>query len=181
MVAERKGGETETMKLIIEKLPDLRALYIRQIRLLLSAEEQMVRELPRMIELATDLQVKEGIQSHLQETETQVARLRDILNHIAGEAEPLKCNVVAALFAEAEDMAEDSSHDEVRDAALIASMQRIEHYEMAAYGSVRHFARALGRDGEAEALDQTIHEESHADHLLAGIAYRVNPSAKRAA
>jgi len=169
------------MKLIIEKLPDLRALYVKQVRLLLSAEEQMVRGLPRMIELATDLQVKEAFQSHLQETETQVKRVRGILNQIAGEAEPLKCNVVDALFAEAEDMAEDSSHDGVRDAALIASMQRMEHYEMAAYGGVRHFAEVLGRDGDAEALDQTLHEESHADHLLRGIAYRVNPSAKRAA
>ena len=169
------------MKLIIEKLPDLRGLYIKQIRLLLSAEEKMVRGLPRIIELATDLQVKEAFQSHLQETEVQVTRLRGILNRIAGEAEPLKCNVVDALFAEAEDMAEDSSHEEVRDAALIASMQRMEHYEMAAYGSVRHFAQVLGRDSDAEALDQTIHEEAHADTLLAGIAYRVNPSAKRAA
>ncbi len=169
------------MKLVIEKLPDLRALYVKQLRLLLSAEEQIVRGLPVMIETATDSQLKQAFRSHLQETEGQVERLRTILNRIAGEAEPLKCKVLAALIDEAEDMAQDSAHDAVRDAALIASAQRIEHYEIAAYGAVRHFAHVLGRDSDAETLNQTIHEEGHADHLLTSIAERVNPIARKAA
>lgn len=169
------------MKLVIEKLPDLRALYIKQLRLLLSAEEQIVRGLPTMIETATDTQLKQALQSHLQETEVQVKRLRGILTRIAGQAEPLTCKSLRALIDETEDMVQDSSHDAVRDAALIASAQRIEHYEIAAYGAVRHFAHVLGRVNDAEVLNQTIHEEGHADHLLTSIAERVNPAAKKAA
>lgn len=169
------------MKLVIEKLPDLRALYIKQLRLLLSAEEQIVRGLPVMVETATDTQLKQAFQSHLQETELHLTRLREVLSRIAGDAESLRCKVLSALIDEAEDMAQDSSHDSVRDAALIASAQRIEHYEIAAYGAVRHFARMLGRDSDADVLNQTLQEEGHADHLLTSIAERVNPIARRAA
>lgn len=169
------------MKLVIEKLPDLRALYIKQLRVLLSAEEQIVRRLPTMIEVATDTQLKQALQSHKQESEMQVTRLRKILSEIAGEAEPLKCKVLGALVDETEDMVEDSSHEAVRDAALITGAQRIEHYELAAYGAVRHFAHVLGRDGDAEVLNQTLQEERHSDHLLTSIADRVNPAAKKAA
>jgi ferritin-like metal-binding protein YciE len=169
------------MKLVIEKLPDLRALYIKQLRVLLSAEEQILRGLANMIEAATDTQLKQALHSHLQETEVQATRLRNILGQIAGEAEPLRCKVLGALVVETDDMVEDSSHEAVRDAALITGAQRIEHYEMAAYGAVRHFAHVLGRDGDAELLNQTLQEERHADHLLTSIADRVNPAAKKAA
>jgi ferritin-like metal-binding protein YciE len=169
------------MKPVIEKLPNLRAMYIKQLRLLLSAEEQIVRGLPAMIDVATDLQLKQVLQSHLKESEVQVMRLRKILSQIAGEAEPLKCRVLMALVDEIEDMVEDSSHVAVRDAALITGVQRIEHYEMAAYGGARHFAHVLGRDGDAELLDQSLQEERGADHLFTSIADRVNPEAKKAA
>lgn len=169
------------MKLVIEKLPDLRALYIKQLRLLFSAEEMILRGLPSMIEAATDTQLKQGLQSHLKETQIHSERLRKILGQIAGEAEELTCKSMQALIDENEDMVQDSSHDAVRDAALIASAQRIEHYEIAAYGAVRHFAHVLGRESDAELLNHTIHEEGHADHLLTTIAERVNPAAQKAA
>lgn len=169
------------MKLVIEKLPDLRALYVRQLRLLLSAEEQILRGLPIMIEAATSSQLKQAFASHLQETETHVTRLREILAQIAGEAEPIWCKVLAALVQEAEDLVQSCSHEAVRDAALISAGQRIEHYEIAAYGAVRHFAQVLGREREAEILDQTIHEEGHADHLLTTIAEHVIPESRKVA
>lgn len=169
------------MKLVIERLPDLRALYIKQLRVLLSSEGLIVRGLPTMIEAATDTQLKQAFQSHLQETETHIKRLRSILTKIAGDAEELTCKVMMALIDEAADMVQDSSHDAVRDAALIASAQRIEHYEIASYGAVRHSAHVLGRESDVEILNQTIHEEGHADHLLSSIAERVNPAAKMAA
>lgn len=169
------------MKLVIEKLPDLRALYIRQLRLLLSAEEQIVKGLPIMIEVAVDTQLKQAFGSHLQETEVHVSRLREILGRIAGEALPIRCKALEALIGEAEASVHSCAHDAVRDAALIGAAQCIEHYEIAAYGAVRHFAHVLGREKEVEALNQTIHEEGHADHLLTSIAERVNPIAKKAA
>jgi len=86
-----------------------------------------------------------------------------------------------ALVEEAEDMIQDASDESVRDAALIAAAQRVEHYEIAAYGAVRHFAKLLGEISQAQLLDQTIKEEGHADHLLTEIANRVNSDAERAA
>lgn len=169
------------MKLFIEKLPDLRALYIKQLRLLLSAEEQIIRGLPTMIESAADMQLKQVLDSHLKETEVQADRLKGILNQIAGEADPLSCKSMRVLIGEAQDMMQDAAHDAVRDAALIAAAQRIEHYEIAAYGAARHFAHVLGRLADAETLNETIHEEGRADHLLTGVAERVNPTAKMAA
>ncbi len=169
------------MKLVIEKLPDLRALYIKQLRSLLSAEEEILRGLPILAELATDTQLKQALESHLKETEIQAQRLRGILTQIAGEAQPLTSRAVMALIDEAEDMVQGCSHDAVRDAALIASAQRIEHYEIAAYGAVGHFARVLGRESDVGALGQTIDEEEHADRLLTSVAARVNPAAKKAA
>jgi ferritin-like metal-binding protein YciE len=140
-----------------------------------------VRSLPNMIETATDTQLKEALQSHREETEAQVARLRKILGKITGEADFLKCSALAALLTETEDMVTDSSHRAVRDAALITGAQRIEHYEIAAYGAAHHFAHVLGRDGDAELLNQSLQEERHTDHLLTFIADRVNPVAEKAA
>jgi ferritin-like metal-binding protein YciE len=169
------------MKLFSEKLPDLQALYVKQIRKLLSAEEILLPGLQRMAEAATDAQLKQAFRSHLQESEWHATRLRGILNRVAGEADPLKCTVAGDLLAEAEDLIQDSEHEAVRDAALIAAAQRVEHYEIAAYGAVRHFARVLGFEEDADALHQTIQEEGHADHLLTEIAERINPSARKAA
>lgn len=169
------------MKLFSEKLPDLRALYVKQLRYLLSAEEQMIRGLPTMIASATDVQLKLALDSHLKETEVQADRLKEILNQIAGDAQPLNCRSMRALIDEAEEMIVDAAHDEVRDAGLIAAAQRIEHYEIASYGAARHFARVLGRLTDAATLNMTVQEEGHADHLLTSVAERVNPSAKMAA
>lgn len=169
------------MKLMSEKLPDLEALYVKQLRMLLSAEELILRGLPRMAETATDSELKQAFRSHVEETEKQAARLRTILEALPGDHDPIKCKVVSALIDEAEDMIEDSDHDHVRDAALIAAAQRIEHYEIAGYGAVRHFARVLKRDQDVTLLSQTIDEEGNADHRLTGIAERVNPTARKAA
>lgn len=169
------------MKLLIEKAPGLQALYIKELRLLLSAEERIVRSLPRMLEAAIDTQLKQGLDSHLKETEIHIKRLREILTQITGEAEPLACKAMTALIDEAEDVIEAASHAAVRDAAVIASAQRVEHYEIATYGAVRRFAQVLGRESDAETFARTLQEEDHADHLLTKIAARVNPAAKEAA
>lgn len=169
------------MKFFSANIDSLRKLYVNQLQMLLSAEEQITEALPTMIEKATDPQLKQAFQSHLQETENQVSRLEQILEQETGEAEDVKCKVLAALVTEAEDMVKDAADESVRDAALIAAAQRVEHYEIAAYGAVRQFARILGQANHAQLLDQTLKEEGHADHLLTEIASRVNPYAERAA
>lgn len=169
------------MKFFSANIDSLRKLYINQLQMLLSAEKQITEALPTMIEKATDSQLKQAFQSHLQETENQVARLEQILQHTTGEAKAVKCKVLPSLVEEAEDMVKDAADESVRDAALIAAAQRVEHYEIAAYGAVRHFARILGNPSQAQLLDQTIKEEGHADRLLTEIADRVNPYAEKAA
>jgi ferritin-like metal-binding protein YciE len=169
------------MKFFSANIDSLRKLYINQLQMLLSTEQQITEALPKMIEKATNSQLIEAFQSHLEETEVHVTRLEKILEESTDGAESIKCKVMAALVAETEDMIKDSTDESVRDAALIAAAQRVEHYEIAAYGAVRQFARILGNTADAQTLDQTIKEEGHADHLLTEIADRVNPYAERAA
>lgn len=169
------------MKVFSANLDNLRKLYVNQLQMLLSTEQQITEALPKMIDKATDTQLKQAFQSHLQETETHVTRLEQILNEVAGEASPVKCKVMAALVTETEDMVKDAADDAVRDAALISAGQRVEHYEIATYGAVRRWAQLLGQSAHSALLDKTIKEEGHADHLLTEIAERVNPYAEKAA
>lgn len=169
------------MKLFVEKVSDLKALYIEQLRLLLSGEELMLRAMPVMIEAAGDAQLKQAFLSHLQETEVHSSRLREILGRSGADQSPLKCKSIATLINEAEDEIDNAAHVPVRDAALIAVAQRIEHYEIASYGTVRHFARVIGLEKDADLLAQTVQEEGHSDHLLTEIAERLNPLARHAA
>ncbi|MCU1255068.1 MAG: hypothetical protein JWM83_1367 [Candidatus Angelobacter sp.] len=169
------------MKLFSANLDSLRDLYHNQLRMLLSTEQQIIDALPTMIEKATDVQLKQAFQSHLQETQVHVTRVQQILTEELREAEPIKCKVLSALVAEAEDMIKDATDSTVRDVALIAAAQRVEHYEIASYGAVRRWAQILGEAEQAALLDQTIKEEGHADHLLTSIADRVNVEADKAA
>jgi ferritin-like metal-binding protein YciE len=174
------------MKWLSEDFKNLRSLWVNQLRVLLSAEEQIVRALPDMITHASDEQLRQAFHAHLQETEAHIKRLEQIL---AGQkmvdarvdsTSPSKCNAIAAMKAEAEDMFVDARDAWVRDAALIAVAQRVEHYEIASYGTVRQWALQLGENAAADLLDQTAKEEGHADHLLSEIAVRVNPKARAA-
>jgi len=169
------------MKVFSANLDNLRKLYINQLQMLLSTEQQITEALPKMIDKALDTQLKQAFQSHLQETQQHVTRLEQILSQDNGEAKPVKCKVLAALVTETEDMIRDAADDAVRDAALISAGQRVEHYEIAVYGAVRRWAQLLGEAAHVELLDKTIKEEGHADHLLTEIAERVNPYAQKAA
>jgi ferritin-like metal-binding protein YciE len=174
------------MKWLSEDFQNLRALWVNQLRVLLSAEEQIVRALPDMITHAGDEQLRQAFQSHLRETEVHVKRLEEILAEQkrahAGldNTSPAKCKTIAAMKAEAEDLFVDARDAWVRDVALIGAAQRVEHYEIASYGTVRQWAMLLGETHAAGLLDQTAKEEGNADHLLTEIALRVNPKARAA-
>lgn len=164
------------MKLLIEKIQNLRTLYIDQARVLLSAEQQIVDGLEKMADAATDEQLQQAFQSHRQESKVHITRLERILNHTAGDADEKKCKAVSSLIGEGNELIQECDGT-LRDVALIAAAQRIEHYEIAAYGALRNFAQMLGLTGDAEALDQTLHEEGDADDLLTGISDRLNHAA----
>jgi ferritin-like metal-binding protein YciE len=134
-----------------------------------------------MIDAATEPQLKNALQTHLQETRGHVARLEEILNQAKGSVDSKKCKGIAALIAEGEDIIKDATDDSVRDAGIIGAAQKVEHYEIASYGTVRTFAEILGNDSQAELLDQTLEEEKHADSILTAISDTTNTSADTAA
>jgi ferritin-like metal-binding protein YciE len=169
------------MKFFSANLDSLRKLYIDQLQQLHSAETQITEALPKMIQSATEPQLKNALQTHLQETKGHVARLEQILNQATGSVESKKSKGVAALITEGEDVIKDAADNSVRDAGIIAAAQKVEHYEMAAYGTVRTFAEILGSDAQAALLDQTLEEEKHADSVLTQISDTANTRADRAA
>jgi ferritin-like metal-binding protein YciE len=169
------------MKFFSANLDSLGKLYLDQLQQLHSAETQITEALPKMIDAATEPQLKNALQTHLQETRGHVARLEEILNQAKGSVDSKKCKGIAALIAEGEDIIKDATDDSVRDAGIIGAAQKVEHYEIASYGTVRTFAEILGNDSQAELLDQTLEEEKHADSILTAISDTTNTSADTAA
>ena len=166
------------MKFFSANLQDLRELYTNSLQKALDMEQQITKALPTMIEKATDPQLKQAFQSHLQETETHVTRVEGILQQLEGKTDTIKCKVLASLVSEAEDMIKDANDMSVRDVALIAAGQQVEHHEIAIYGTLRTWAGLLGETEQAEVLENILEEEKHADTILTGIASRVNRDAE---
>ncbi len=169
------------MKLVIEKMPDLHALYVKELRLLLSAEEMISIKAPRMAETAQDPVLVHLFRQYVEETYVHIDRLREILLRVTGQADPLKCKVVYALFDEVEDLIEDASHVPVRDAALVAEAQRVQHYQLAGLGVLREIADALEIREDAQLLDQSLRELEGTNLRLMVIGERIYPSARKAA
>jgi ferritin-like metal-binding protein YciE len=169
------------MALFTGSIDDLATLYTNQLRFMLSTEEQIIEALPKMITAASDQQLKDALQSHLQETELHADRLEDILSQISSDVDSKKCAVTAALISAGDTIVKAANDDGVRDAGIIASAQKIEHFEIASYGTLRNWAYILGHSDQAALLDKTLQEEGHADKLLTTIAERANPTATRAA
>ena len=158
-------------------IESFRSLYTLQLRYLLSAEKQIVVGLESMIKHATDQQLKDAFQSHRQETEVQAQRLRDLITELNGDDDDKKDAILAALVTSAENIVSESEAGPVRDAGLLASAQKVEHYEMASYGTARDWANQLNLPRHAEVLQKTLDEEKHANNLLNTIAQRTNSTA----
>jgi ferritin-like metal-binding protein YciE len=169
------------MRFFSANLDSLRKLYLDQLQQLHSAETQITEALPKMIDAATEPQLKNAFEAHLQETRGHVARLEQILQQAKGSVDSKKCKGIAALITEGEDIIKEATDESVRDASIIGAAQKVEHYEIAAYGTVRTFAEILGNDSQAELLDQTLEEEKHADSILTAISDTANTSADQAA
>lgn len=169
------------MKFISANLDSLRKLYIDQLEHLHSAETQITKALPKMIDKSSDPQLKQALETHLQETRGHVTRLEQILRECAGSVDSKKSKGIAALITEGEDVITDAADDAVQDAGIIAAAQKVEHYEMAAYGTVRTFAEILGETQQANLLQKTLEEEKHADSVLTQISDSANTRADRAA
>jgi len=149
---------------------DLRDLLLDQLKDLYDAELRLTEALPRMAEAAQATELKSAFESHLQETEHHVQRIEQVFHMIGEEPERQTCDAMKGLLKEGEHVLDAEGDMSVRDAALIAAAQRVEHYEIAGYGSARAFAQRLGLESVAALLQQTLNEEGNADKLLTRIA-----------
>jgi len=153
-------------------------LLVEQLEDLYDAEQRLVKALPKMAGAAHNSALKSAFQQHLQETENQVSRLEQVFKTLGKSAKSKTCEAMKGLIAEGEEVISATGDPDVRDAALIAAAQRVEHYEIAGYGSVRTFAQRLGRHDAARLLQQTLDEEGATDKKLTALAEQtINPKA----
>jgi ferritin-like metal-binding protein YciE len=156
---------------------NLRALYVSELQDLYDAENQLVDALPKMAEASSSPELRAGFESHLQQTRGHVERLERIFESLGEDAKRKKCKAMKGLVAEGGDMIDEDFEGAVKDAGLIAAAQRVEHYEIAAYGSVRTFAELLGNEESVSLLGQTLQEEKETDEKLTQLSKTINAEA----
>ena len=157
----------------------LQELLVDELKDLYSAEKQIVRALPKIIKAVTTEDLKEGLANHLEETKGQVSRLEKIGEILGKKMTGKTCVGMKGVLEEGAEVLDDTDKGVVRDAALISACQRVEHYEMAGYGSARDFAKMLGESEIAGLLDETLTEEKNADKTLTGASKQINAQAKQ--
>ena len=155
----------------------LRELYVDELKDLYNAETQMVKALPRMAKAASDRQLREAFEEHLRQTSEQVSRLEQIFEHLDEKPSGKRCLGMEGLVKEGAETMKKDFEDGVMDAAIIGAAQRLEHYEIAGYGTVRAFAELLGENEHVSLLEQTLEEEKLADEKLTQLAQHINPKA----
>lgn len=161
------------------KLGSMEDLFVEELRDLYSAENQILKALPKMVKAAESEELRSAFESHLEETQGHVERLEKIMTRIGAKTRGAKCKAMEGLLEEGSDIVKaDSEEPAVKDAALIGAAQRVEHYEMAAYGCARTYAKMLGDEEAVSLLSQTLDEEKATDEKLSRIAESsVNPKA----
>lgn len=150
-------------------LDSLQALFLNELKDVYHAEKQLLRALPRMAKAAESPELQEAFTSHLKETEGQVQRLERIFKDLGEAARGKRCKGMEGLIEEGKEVMEEEGEGPVIDAALIAAGQRVEHYEIAAYGCLRTYAQLLGLENAVKLLAQTLSEEEAADEKLTRI------------
>ena len=152
------------------ELNTLHELYVDELKDLYSAENQILKAMPRMIKAATHTKLKQGFTKHERQTQEHVKRLEKICQSLGEKPTGKKCVGMEGVLKEGSELINEKPDNEVLDAGLISAAQRVEHYEMAGYGTVRTYARTLGYESQAELLQQTLDEEGRTDHLLTELA-----------
>jgi ferritin-like metal-binding protein YciE len=168
-VAARPGEPSIPARPVME-LDTLEELYVEELRDLWSAENQILKALPKMIKAAGHRELKRAFTDHERVTRQQVRRLERIFKQLGKSPRGKKCVGMEGLLQEGSELMKKKPEQDVLDAGLIAAAQHVEHYEMAGYGTVRTWAQVLGREDHAELLQQSLEEEKEADRLLTEIA-----------
>jgi ferritin-like metal-binding protein YciE len=157
----------------------LRDLYIDELRDIYSAETQLVKALPKMAKAATSDELRSGFEEHLEQTRGHVSRLEQIFEDLDEKPSGKKCAGMEGLVKEGGEMIKNEFEGDVKDAGLIGAAQRVEHYEIAAYGTVRAFAELLGDRNAVDLLSQTLEEEKETDKKLTQLAGEINVEANQ--
>ncbi|MDB4875680.1 MAG: ferritin-like protein [Gemmatimonadetes bacterium] len=152
------------------ELETLKDLYVDELKDLYSAENQILKALPRMIKVSTHPQLKRAFTTHERQTREHVKRLERICKELGVSPKGKKCEGMEGLLKEGKSLIAEKPDPEVLDAGLLSAAQHVEHYEMAGYGTVRTYARQLGYENQAELLQRTLNEEGETDHLLTALA-----------
>ena len=155
----------------------LKELYIDELKDIYNAENQLVKALPKMAKTANSEELRTGFEEHLEQTRGHVQRLEQIFKELGEKPSGKKCKGMEGLVAEGQEIMGEDFEDDVMDAALISAAQRVEHYEIAAYGTVRTYAELLGEETAAQLLEQTLEEEKETDQKLTDMAGEINVKA----
>jgi ferritin-like metal-binding protein YciE len=156
---------------------ELKELYVDELKDIYSAETQLVKALPKMAKAAVSAELRNGFQEHLTQTEGHVSRLEQIFEVLGEKPTGKKCEGMAGLIKEGGEAAEEDYEGDVKDSALIGAAQRVEHYEIAAYGTVRAMAEKLGDEKAVQLLTQTLQEEKDTDMKLSKLSDKMKVEA----
>jgi ferritin-like metal-binding protein YciE len=163
------------------KLESLENLFVHELKDLLSAEKQLVKALPKMAKGAASETLRTAIEEHLEQTKGQVERLEQVFAMVDKAPRAEHCKAMEGLISEGDELLQEDGEASVKDAALIAAAQKVEHYEISGYGTARTLAELLGLDQAVELLQQTLDEEKETDLKLTKLAMsEVNPQAQAA-
>ncbi len=163
------------------KADNIEKLFVNELKDLYSAEKQITRALPKMAKAASNEELRTAFETHLKETEGQIERLDRVFEILGKPASGKTCKGMQGVLEEGAETMEETSEGEIRDAAMISAAQRVEHYEIAAYGTVRTIAELLNQKEIAQLLQKTLDEEGNTDKKLTQIASKVNRQAHRQA
>lgn len=162
-------------------IDSMEKLFVDELRDLYSAETQITKALPKMAKASTSNELRTAFEHHLKETEEQVQRLEQIFEMLGESAKGETCEGIKGIIEEGEKMLKETKEGPVRDEALISAAQRVEHYEMAGYGTVRTYAERLGKQQMVQLLEKTLQEEKAADEKLTKVSGSVHSQMRRAA
>lgn len=160
------------------KANSLHELYLEELKDLYDAENQIIKALPKMVEAASSEELQGALTEHLEVTREQAKRLEQIFQNMGEKLKAEKCKGMEGLIKEGSDILSEDMDEDVKDAAIISAAQRIEHYEMAGYGTVRTWANLLGETEAEELLQETLDEEKEADEKLNELAEEINVQAE---
>jgi ferritin-like metal-binding protein YciE len=161
-------------------LNSLQDLFLHELKDVLHAEKQILKALPKMAKATTNEELKAAFEEHLEQTEKQVERLEQVFEIIGKPARAKKCVGMEGLIEEGQELISEEPPAEVLDAGLIACAQKVEHYEICAYGTLATYAKQLGFEDAAELLGETLNEEKETDEKLTQIAMQLNQEAETA-